>query len=337
MKEASFYHKKEDQRVDCFLCNHRCNIAEGKKGICQVRENRQGILYSLNYGKVVAANVDPIEKKPLFHFLPGSQSFSIAATGCNFKCDFCQNWEISQVQEAQRMGVRSVDMAPKEVVEKALKNNAPSISYTYTEPTIYFEFAYECSIKAQENGLSNVFVTNGFMGQEALRVIAPYLDAANVDLKSFRQDFYRKTCKGDLSPVLANIALMRELNIWVEVTTLLIPGVNDSDQELSDIASFLVSVDKDIPWHISAFHPDYQLTDIKRTSFVSLERAHAIGKEQGLNFVYMGNVESAQGENTYCPKCTQLLIERAGFFIKNRKIKNGACVYCQQPIKGVWQ
>jgi pyruvate formate lyase activating enzyme len=337
MKEALFYHKKEDQSVDCFLCNHRCRIPEGKKGICEVRINRHGALYSLNYGKVVAANMDPIEKKPLFHFFPGSKSYSIAAIGCNFKCDFCQNWEISQVPEAQKVGVKTIDMTAPEVVGVALKNNTPSISYTYTEPTIYFEFAYECSVVAHEKGLLNVFVTNGYMSKEVLTAIAPYLDAANVDLKSFRQDFYKKMCKGDLNPVLTNIALMKRLDIWVEVTTLVIPGLNDSDGELTDIASFLVSVDKNIPWHISAFHPDYRLIDVARTSLSSLERAYAIGKEKGLNFVYTGNVASDKGESTYCPKCKKLLIERSGFLIKKQKIKNGTCVYCQESIKGVWQ
>ncbi|MDD5194377.1 MAG: AmmeMemoRadiSam system radical SAM enzyme [Candidatus Omnitrophica bacterium] len=337
MKEASFYDKKESKRTDCFLCNHFCHIPAGKTGLCAVRINQEGTLYSLSYGKVIAANIDPIEKKPLFHFLPGSPSYSIACMGCNFQCDFCQNWQISQAQEAKKAGLKAQDIEPEKIVNDAFINHCPSISYTYTEPTIYFEFAYECSKLAKEKGLRNIFVTNGYMSSQAIQAIAPYLDAANVDLKSFSEEFYKKICKAKLQPVLQTIALMNRLDIWVEVTTLLIPGLNDSAQELSQIASFIASVDKNIPWHISAFHPDYRRTQIKHTQAAQLEKAQQIGKEKGLAFVYTGNITIQNGENTYCPNCNKAIIERLGFSVKNNIITHGACKNCGQLIKGVWQ
>ncbi|MBU2102997.1 MAG: AmmeMemoRadiSam system radical SAM enzyme, partial [Candidatus Omnitrophica bacterium] len=279
----------------------------------------------------------PIEKKPLFHFLPGTLSYSIACVGCNFKCDFCQNWEISQVAEAQSLGARTSASSPIAVIEQARVHECPSISYTYTEPTIYFEFAYDCAKIAAAKGIYNVFVTNGFMSTQALTDIAPYLDAANVDIKSFRDDFYQKICKGRLAPVLDTIKRMRELDIWVEATTLVIPGMNDSEQELAEIASFLVSVDKNIPWHVSAFHPDYRLTERVHISADVLEKAYHIGKEKGLSFVYRGNMPTATGENTYCPGCGKLIVERKGFFVEKKKMNASACGYCGHGIEGVWE
>jgi len=337
MKEALFYTKKPDKSVNCFLCNHHCRINDGAYGFCNVRLNKGGTLYSLNYNKLVAANIDPIEKKPLYHFLPGTKSYSIACIGCNFRCDFCQNWEISQSLEAQKLGVSEFENSAQNIVSETIRNGCPSISYTYTEPTIYFEFAFETAKLAKEKGLYNVFVTNGYMTKEALEYIKPYLNAANVDLKSFRDDFYRKTCKATLKPVLENIRLMKEMGIWIEVATLVVPGLNDSDQELNDIAHFLAGVDENICWHISAFHPDYQLTDITSTPVVTLERAYKIAKAHKLKFVYIGNMPTDYGENTYCPACSKLLIKRSGFFVESKKIKEGKCGYCGQKIEGCWQ
>lgn len=335
LKEASFYTKERDNVTNCFLCNHFCKIRDGGYGICGVRLNRGGRLYALSYGQVIAAHIDPIEKKPLFHFLPGSSAYSIACVGCNFQCGFCQNWEISQKKEADKLGLTALRFSPERVVEEAIENKCISISYTYTEPTIYFEFAYDCAKLAKEKGLYNNFVTNGYMGKDALRAIAPYLDAANVDIKAFREDFYHKVCKASLKPVLENVSLMRELNIWVEVTTLIVPGQNDDKKELAELASFITSLDKNIPWHLSRFHPDYTFIDSQSTPLSTLEGAYEIGKEKGLRYVYIGNIYTERGENTYCPNCNKLLIERIGFSIERRKIKNGKCEYCGEAIAGI--
>jgi len=336
MKEALFYTKNKDNTVDCFLCGHRCHIKDEAYGICNVRINKKGTLYSLNYGKVVAVNVDPIEKKPLFHFLPGSKSYSIACVGCNFQCGFCQNWQISQAKIAKDLSLFEYRLTPEAIVEEALSNDCPSISYTYTEPTIYFEFAYDVARLAKEKGLFNVFVTNGYMSKEALQSIKPYLDAANVDLKSFSEDFYRKTCKASLRPVLENIILMRKLGIWIEITTLIIPEKNDSKKELKQIAEFIASLDCAIPWHISRFHPDFEFNKVKPTSKESLLLAHDIAKDAGLKYVYVGNVYTDY-EDTVCPSCGKILIKRIGFSIESKNISEGGCSYCKQKIDGVWQ
>ena len=335
VKEASFYNKVKDNLVECFLCNHRCKVKDGSYGLCGVRRNKGGTLYTLTYGNLVAQNIDPIEKKPLYHFFPGSYAYSIACAGCNFKCEFCQNWEISQKEEADHLRIKGVEVAPQEIVRKALQANCRSISYTYTEPTIFFEFAYDCAKLAKQEGLYNNFVTNGFMSKEALESIAPYLDAANVDLKSFSDSFYRKMCKGRLLPVLENIELMKKLGIWVEVTTLIVPKLNDSPQELSDIASFIASVGRDIPWHISRFHPDYKFTDSYPTPLQTLEKAYNIGKSKGLRYVYIGNIYTDYGENTYCYSCGKLLIKRVGFFIEEYNLVEGRCKFCKTKIEGI--
>ncbi len=259
MFEARLYQKKEDQKVWCYLCNHHCLIKDGKRGICGVRENQGGILYSLVYGKPIAAHVDPIEKKPLFHFLPGSTSFSIATAGCNFRCLFCQNADISQAGKMK--SIPGQETAPEEIVSAALRAQCRSISYTYTEPTIFFEYAQDISLLAEAQGLKNVFVTNGFMTREMLDSIHPHLHAANVDLKAFRENFYKTQCGAKLTPVLDTLKIMKRMGIWVEVTTLIIPTLNDSKEELSELARFIADdLGPETPWHISRFHPTYQLT-----------------------------------------------------------------------------
>ncbi|MCU0641796.1 MAG: AmmeMemoRadiSam system radical SAM enzyme [Candidatus Margulisbacteria bacterium] len=290
MKEASFYQPLADLKVRCELCPHNCLIADGRRGICGVRENRQGTLYSLVYGRVVAAAIDPIEKKPLYHFLPGTKTYSIATVGCNFRCDFCQNWEISQIRSKDE-GRKTKDEKPEDVVAAAQENSCPSISYTYTEPTIYFEFAYDCAKLARESGLKNIFVTNGYMNPPVVEAIVPYLDAANIDLKSFREEFYHKYCGGKLAPVLETIRLMKQKGVWVELTTLIIPGLNDSDAELAEIAGFIVKeVGADTPWHVSAFRPTYKMIDRPPTPVETVLRAQAIGLKAGLKHVHPGNV-----------------------------------------------
>jgi pyruvate formate lyase activating enzyme len=335
MKEAMFYEKLDDNLVNCNLCSHRCRkIADSKMGVCGVRENRDGTLYSLVYGKAVARSVDPIEKKPLFQFLPGSRAYSIATVGCNFRCDNCQNYDISQLPKV-RGTIVGEDVQPEEIVLAAKLSKCESIAYTYSEPTIFFEYALDIAKHAQKEGVKNVFVTNGYITPEALREISPYLDAANIDLKSFSDEFYRKNCGARLEPVLDSIRLYKSLGVWIELTTLIIPTLNDSEEELRKIAEFIKEVGEDIPWHITQFHPTYKLIDQPRTPVTTLRRARQIGLEAGLRYVYEGNVPGENGENTYCHKCHKMLIHRLGYRIIENKIKNSACPYCGAEIDGV--
>lgn len=335
MKEAYLYKKLDDKKVRCDLCNHRCLIKDQNKGKCCVMKNIGGTLYSLVYGKLIAENSDPIEKKPLFHFLPGTYSLSVATVGCNFKCFFCQNYNISQ-SPSDLDRIEGRDVSPEELINHALANGDKSISYTYTEPTIFFEYAYDTAKLASEKGLKNVFVTNGFMTKECIMMMEPYLDAANVDLKSFSEETYKRKMGGRLKPVLNNIILMKKLGIWVEVTTLIIPGINDSKSELQEITKFLAAIDKGIPWHISAYYPQYK-SDIPPTSVEQIKIAIDIGKSAGLKYVYGGNIPGSSYENTYCPKCNSILIERFGFSVSNNKVKHNSCSNCGQKIDGIFQ
>lgn len=340
MKEALLYEKLEDGSIHCRLCAHQCKIAEGKFGLCGVRQNIAGVLYSDVYGRPCAMHVDPIEKKPLYHFLPGSSAFSIATIGCNFRCGFCQNWEISQASFKQGLipkkeTVSKEEILPEEILRVALENSCRSISYTYTEPTIFFEYAYETAKLAKAKGLYSSFITNGYMSRECLTMIKPYLDAANVDLKFFKDTSYRKICGASLQPVLDSIKLMRELGIWVEVTTLVVTGENDSEEELEGIANFLADVDKNIPWHISRFHPDYKFTDRLATPETTLKKAREIGIEAGLNYIYVGNV-LGWGNDTCCHRCKKLLIKREVFSVLEYNIKQGKCSYCGAVIPGIF-
>ena len=334
-KEAMLYRKLNSNRVECYLCAHNCNIADSDFGICGVRQNIKGSLYTLVYGEAIAAHIDPIEKKPLYHLLPSSSSYSIATIGCNFKCVFCQNWQISQSTKKEYPLYENKELMPYDIVSKARENNCRSIAYTYTEPTVFFEYAYDTAKLAKEYGLYNVFVTNGYMSRSALDTISPYLDAANVDLKSFRDDFYKKVCKARLGPVLDSIRYMKKLGIWVEVTTLVIPGENDSREELKDIADFIAGVDKNIPWHISRFHPDYEFTQYSATPLDTLKKAEDIAKLAGLRYIYLGNV--SQETNTYCYNCGRLLIKRVYFSVLENNIKDGKCPYCGADIAGIWE
>ena len=336
MKEAYLYEKLGDEKVRCLLCNHHCIIGNGKKGICNVRENQSGTLVSLVYGKVIARHCDPIEKKPLFHFLPGSRSYSIATVGCNLSCLFCQNADISQMPSDHKR-IMGEDMTPEQLVREAVQTHSATISYTYTEPTIYFELALDTARLAVSKGLKNVFVSNGYMTEQCLQEIFPDLHAANVDLKAFSEKFYKEQCGARLEPVLNTLKIMKELGIWLEVTTLLIPGLNDSEDELRKLADYLVSLDANIPWHISRFHPTYRLTDIHSTPPKVIHRAREIGIEAGLRYVYTGNLPGDEGEKTYCHNCGDLLIDRHGFFIHKNRIKNHSCPNCNARIPGVWQ
>ncbi len=336
MKRALFQESREGGKVLCGLCAHRCLIAPGHRGICAVRENQDGTLVSLVYDRVIAQNIDPIEKKPLFHFLPGSSSFSIATPGCNFRCRHCQNADISQLPRDHGGAILGEPRSAESMVEAAVRHHCASISYTYTEPTIFFELAFDTARLARKAGLKNVFVTNGYITPEALREISPYLDAANIDLKGFTDQFYREICGARLQPVLDAIRLYKELGIWIEITTLVIPGHNDSEAELKEIANFVRSVGEDIPWHVTRFHPTYKLTDRPRTPLDTLTRARRIGLDAGLRYVYEGNIPG-EGEETLCWNCRKPLVKRYGFSVEENHVKAGQCGYCGSKIDGMWQ
>ncbi|MBW2247666.1 MAG: AmmeMemoRadiSam system radical SAM enzyme [Deltaproteobacteria bacterium] len=334
MNEAMLYGELAGNEVACNLCNHRCKIKEGRRGICGVRENRGGKLYSLVYGKIISEHIDPIEKKPLFNFLPGSRAFSIGTVGCNFRCKHCQNSDISQYPHEHGGGIIGHDRTPDQIVTAAKAAGCETIAYTYNEPTIFYEFAYDTAVLAQKEGIKNVFVSNGYMSSEAARQIAPYLDAINIDLKAFTDKFYKQVCGARLNPVLETILLMKELDVWVEVTTLIIPGLNDGERELRNIARFVKNVGRGIPWHVSQFYPTYKLVDRPSTPVATLRRAREIGMEEGLHYVYEGNVIGEKGENTYCYVCGGLLIERYGLTLTRNYLQDGKCPECGARIDG---
>jgi len=336
MKEAVLYTREPHELVLCHLCAHRCRIAEGQTGICGVRTNQGGTLYTLVSDTIIAAHVDPIEKKPLYHVFPGSTAFSIATVGCNFHCLHCQNHDISQMPILHPGVMPGNPITPAEIVAAALRQQCQSIAYTYTEPTIYFELAYETARLAKAQGLKNLFVTNGYLTQEALALIHPYLDAANVDLKGYKDAKYRKVCGGKLEPVKETIQRMHALGIWVEVTTLIIPTHNDSESELHAIAEFLVGIDPAIPWHVSAFSPQYKMSHLPPTSAAVIYRAVDIGKAAGLHYVYSGNIHGDESVDTTCHACGKRLIHRAGFYILENKVVNGRCPFCEAVLPGIF-
>jgi pyruvate formate lyase activating enzyme len=348
VKKATMFKQLKDKTVKCLACSHYCIIPEGQVGLCGIRKNIKGNLYLLVYGKAAAVNIDPIEKKPLYHFLPGSRIFSFGTLGCDFGCLFCQNYDISQPTREIRFEPNrnemmeellesSHDLSPKQIVDYTTKNKIPSIAYTYNEPAVFFEYAYDTCKLAKKKGIKNVFVSNGYESQESIKKIKKCLDAANIDLKSFSEEFYSKICKARLEPVLKNIELFHSLGIWLEITTLIIPTKNDSEKELKQIAEFISSIDNSIPWHVTAFHPDYKMLDVPPTPLSTLLKAYKIGKQAGLKYVYVGNVSAGKYENTFCPKCDSLVIERHGFFSVKNNLENGKCKKCGYEIEGVWQ
>ena len=334
--DESLYVSQGDGSVTCRLCAHCCHLKKGQRGICAVRQNVEGKLISLNYGRVVAESVDPIEKKPLFHVLPGTKSYSISTLGCNFRCSHCQNASISQVGRNENVRGSGVHRKPEEVVSAAAVAGCHSISYTYVEPTVFFEFAYDCCRRASEQGIKNIFVSNGYMTPDTLKHVEPFLSAVNVDIKAFSDSFYQRVCGARLQPVLDSIQRIKESGIWLEVTTLVIPGLNDSDKELSDIASFLAAIDTSIPWHVTGFHPAYHMTNVAPTAITTLKRARQIGLGRGLKYVYAGNRPGSGDEDTTCPACSHRLIGRTGFRVDRVSIEAGCCPKCGEHIPGVW-
>ena len=334
--EALLWGGEAGGSVVCHLCAHRCRIRPGLAGICGVRLNVEGRLVTLVADRVVAAHVDPIEKKPFFHLLPARLAYSVATVGCNFHCRFCQNWAIAQWPREGAGPVPGERTTPRAIVAAARAAGCDVIAYTYTEPTIFFELALATARLAAGSGLRNVFVTNGYMTAEALALVAPVLHGANVDLKSFSDRYYRRVCGATLAPVLDTIQAMRARAVWVEVTTLLVPGRNDSDEELGALARWLASVDRDMPWHVSAFHPTYKMTDVPPTPVEALHRAARIGREAGLRYVYSGNVPGDPLENTACPECGRWLVRRRGFTVTENRVEDGRCPVCRAVIAGVW-
>ena len=342
MKKTKLFKKLKNGQITCQACCRYCQIGDGKRGVCGVRENRGGQLDLLAFGQAVGVSPDPVEKKPLFHFLPGSRVLSFGTLGCNFACQFCQNWFQSQAVKQERDPLHLIEQyskkfSPQELIDLALKWDCVAIAYTYNEPAVFVEYALDTMRLAHKAGLKNIFVTNGYQSPESFGLVKDYLDAANIDLKSFRDDFYQRVCGGaKLAPVLENIKKYHQAGIWTEVTTLIIPEENDSRKELSQIAQFIKGVSPDIPWHLSVFHPDYQMIDKEPTSQKKLLEAHQVGKKAGLKYLYLGNIVDSKHASTYCPKCGKLLVERDGYNLLGLNIKRGVCLGCGQKIAGVW-
>ena len=322
--------------MQCQLCPRRCFILPGKRGFCQVRENRKGILYSLVYARPCSVNIDPIEKKPLFHFLPSSSAFSIATAGCNLKCLFCQNWQISQRTPEE---VDSVYLEPRELVKQVRKSGAPTIAYTYTEPVIFYEYMLDTARLAKAQGIRNIMHSNGFINEQPLRQLCKYLDAANIDLKGFSEEYYNELSLGSLGPVLKTLKILKQEGVWVEITNLILPGYNDDEQTITKMCLWIKeNLGEDVPVHFSRFWPMYKLLSLNPTPITTLEKARKIALDCGLQYVYIGNIPGHTAENTYCPNCKKVVIQRSGYSILEINLdEQGRCKFCEGEISGVWQ
>jgi pyruvate formate lyase activating enzyme len=335
--EASYYHRLDGKRVQCDLCPRRCALIPGGRGFCGVRENQDGTLVTLVYGRPCSLHVDPIEKKPLFHVRPGAAAFSIATVGCNLRCLFCQNWEISQAAPEDVEG-RTRSLSPEEVIEAVRRSGAPVIAYTYTEPTVFYEYMFDIARLAQEAGILNVMHSAGYINEEPLRRLCPYLTAANIDLKGFNERFYGEFSFGNLQDVLRTLKILDEEGVWVEVTNLLIPGLNDTPEEIRRMCVWIRdNLGPETPLHFSRFWPLYKLKHLAPTPAGKLEEARRIAQDVGLKYVYIGNIGGHPGEDTFCPKCGKLIIDRAGYVIRRNDIKDGACAFCGEKIEGRWR
>ena len=335
MKEARYYTALADNKVKCTLCPHNCVLKDGQTGICRTRRNVNGKLYTLAYANPCAVNLDPVEKKPLFHFLPGHRTLSIATAGCNLRCLHCQNASISQVSPED---IENYHLEPQDVVDLALKNKSLSISYTYTEPVIFYEYVVDTAKLAKKAGLRNIIVSAGFINPEPLQELAKHIDAANIDLKSFDDNHYRKVNSARLEPVLQTLKILKQNNVWLEITNLVIPGYNDSDENFEEMTQWLAQNGfADTPLHFSRFYPTYKLTDAPPTPVKTIERAVEIARKNGILYVYGGNVAGHSSENTYCPQCDTLLIKRFGYTTKIKALNDGKCSSCGKEIAGVWE
>lgn len=327
---AKYYEKLSNGMVQCFLCPNQCILSSGQIGVCRARKNIEGELYSMVYGKVASAHIDPIEKKPLFHFLPGTTAYSIATTGCNLQCKFCQNWQIAQVFP---WDIETQNMSPEEIIEEALKSGARTIAYTYSEPTIFYEYMFDIAKLAQEKGLRNVVISSGYINPEPLKDLLPYIDAYKIDFKGFNDEFYQKMTNGSVEPVLEAMKIIKESGTWLEIVNLVIPGENDSDQDLMGLIEWVRdNLGPDTPLHFSQFHPDYKLTNVPVTSEETLKKARQMALAAGLKYVYIGNIADLESSSTYCPETKEVVIQRQGFFVIKNDLKENQC-----QIPGIWQ
>jgi len=334
-REAAFWESLGDGVVRCELCPRRCVVPPGGRGHCGVRENRDGTYYTLTYGNPCAVHIDPIEKKPFYHFLPTTTAFSVAVAGCNLDCKFCQNWHISQARPAE---TRNYRLPPEELVDVAARSGATSIAYTYSEPTIFFEYMLDCARAAKARGLRNVCHSNGYINEAPLRELCPYLDAADIDLKGMSDDYYTEMTGGTLEPVLRTLRILREEGVHLEITNLVIPGENDGPEEIRAMCRWIrEELGDDVPLHFSRFHPCHRLTNLPPTPVESLDRARAIAIDEGLRYVYIGNIPGHRGASTWCPECGELLIRRIGYDVEIVGLEDGVCSACGNPIEGVWR
>ena len=333
--EAKFYQKLPNRKIKCNLCPRNCPVDDGERGHCGVRENRGGVFYSLVHSRVSAAHVDPIEKKPLFHYLPGTTAFSIATAGCNVHCKFCQNWNISQSRPEE---LPAEYAPPQHVAELALQFNSPTIAFTYSEPVVFAEYLMDTADAGHLAGVRSIVVSNGYIQQEALQTAYGKVDAVKIDLKSFSDSYYRQVVNGRLKPVLDSLVSLRSMGKWTEIVYLVLPTLNDSDAEFRGLAQWIkTNLGADVPLHFTQYHPEYQLKNLPVTPVSTLERAKAIADAEGLHYVYIGNVPGHPAQNTYCPNCRKILVERVGFVADQILIRNNCCPFCQQPIPGIWQ
>ena len=341
MSASAWLSKKlSSGKVLCQACAHACKLDEGEYGICGVRKVEGGELKLLVYGLAAAVNVDPVEKKPMFHLLPTTKAFSVGTVGCNFSCSFCQNADISQYPQEHQHRLLGQELPPERIVALAQEYGCDSVAYTYNEPIVWFEYSHDTAKLAHEAGLKNIYVTSGYETKKAIDLLAPYIDGMNIDIKGFTDTFYKEICASKLKPVLEAVRYAHSRGIWIEITTLLIPGKNDSDEEIRGIAEFIAALDPFIPWHLSAFHPTYKMTDVERTPASTLRRAYKIGQEAGLKYLYVGNIDDEDHESTYCPGCGERVIDRSGHigqFVTNHLSPEGHCPYCDYQLEGVWQ
>jgi pyruvate formate lyase activating enzyme len=332
--EARWYEKIPHKKVKCTLCPRECVVDDRERGYCGVRENWDGIYYTLVHSKPCTYHVDPIEKKPLFHFLPGTTAFSIATVGCNVDCQFCQNWQISQIRPEQ---ADNLDLPPSRVAQLTRESKARSIAYTYSEPVVFAEYMNDCAVAGNERGIKSVMISNGYIQEKPMRELAEVLSAVKIDLKAFTEKYYQDIVVGELKPVLDTLELLRKLNVWTEIVYLVVPTLNDSDKEFRDLSKWIIDqLGIEVPVHFTRYYPQYKLQNLPPTPVKTLERARDIAMSEGIKYVYVGNVPNHPGEHTYCPSCGTILIKRHGYWIQENKIQNNGCPDCKHPVPGIW-